>query len=87
MDRVWSIIEDHRRTLTATGELDARRRQQLQAWFWNMIDEGLKRHFLGRADVKRLLPQMEHAIAAGTTTPTQAARRLLEVLAAEVAKS
>jgi LAO/AO transport system kinase len=80
MDRVWSIIEEHRRVLSATGELDARRREQLQAWFWSMIDDGLKRHFLGRDDVKRALPKMEQAVASATLTPTEAARRLLRVL-------
>ena len=80
MDRVWSLIEEHRRVLSATGELDARRREQLQAWFWSMIDDGLKRHFLSRDDVKRALPKMEQAVASATLTPTEAARRLLRVL-------
>jgi LAO/AO transport system kinase len=80
IDRVWTIIEDHRRVLGASGELEAKRRQQLQAWFWNMIDTGLKRHFLAREDVKRLLPEMERAIANATLTPTEAARRLLATM-------
>ena len=36
-----------------------------------MIDEGLKRWFLGRDDVKRLLPKMEEAVASATLTPTE----------------
>jgi LAO/AO transport system kinase len=77
MERVWSIIDEHRRVLDATGELEAKRRDQRQAWLWSMIDEGLKRQFLGRADVKRMLPELERAVAGGTLTPTEAARRLL----------
>jgi hypothetical protein len=42
-----------------------------------MIDEGLKRWFLGRDDLKRLLPKMEESVASATLTPTEAARRLL----------
>ena len=52
MDSIWTIVQEHRRRLTATGELDAKRREQLQAWFWSMIDDGLKRQFLARDDVK-----------------------------------
>src|SRR5262247_2325563 len=44
MDTVWGIIEEHRRKLAASGELDAKRREQQEALFWNMVDDGLKRH-------------------------------------------
>ena len=47
-----------------------------------MLRDGLERHFLERADVKRLLPEMEQAVARAELTPTQAARRLLAVLGA-----
>jgi LAO/AO transport system kinase len=80
MDTVWKIIEDHRARLGASGELAARRREQQQAWFWTMIDDGLKRHFLAREDVRRLMPEMEAAVAGATLTPTEAARRLLALL-------
>jgi LAO/AO transport system kinase len=80
MDRVWAIIEDHRSRLAASGELTAKRRAQQQSWFWSMIDDGLKRHFLARDDVARLLPEMEAAVAGATLTPTEAARRLLALL-------
>ena len=80
IDRVWAVVEDHRARLTAAGELAAKRRGQQQAWLWSMIDGGLKRHFLARADVARLLPEMEAAVASATVTPTEAARRLLALL-------
>jgi hypothetical protein len=48
-----------------------------------MIDDGLKRHFLGRPDVRRLLPEMEAAVASASLTPTEAARKLLSLLDAE----
>src|SRR5207244_3277158 len=62
------------------GAPAAKRRGQQQAWLWSMIDDGLKRHFLARADVARLLPEMEAAVASATVTPTEAARRLLALL-------
>ncbi|HLY39474.1 MAG TPA: methylmalonyl Co-A mutase-associated GTPase MeaB [Candidatus Binatia bacterium] len=80
MDVVWSVVEEHRRVFGASGELARKRRDQQQAWFWSMIRDGLERQFLAREDVVRLLPDMERAVADGTITPTEAARRLLAVL-------
>jgi GTPase len=80
MDTLWSIILDHRTRLDAAGELAAKRREQRQAWLWSMIDDGLKRHFLERADVRRLLPALETDVADARITPTEAARRLLALL-------
>ena len=80
MDDVWAIIEDHRAKLAATGELAAKRRSQQQSWLWAMLDEGLKRYFREREDVRRLLPEMEAAVAEARLTPTEAARRLLALL-------
>jgi LAO/AO transport system kinase len=80
MDEVWDTIERHRSTLDASGELALKRREQLQDWLWAMIDDGLKRHFLSRPDVARLLPEIEAAVLDATLTPTQGARRLLALL-------
>jgi len=80
MDAVWSIIQEHRDKLTASGELAAKRREQQLAWFWNMLDHGLKTQFLARPDVTQILPDMKTAVAEATLTPTEAARRLLALL-------
>ncbi len=80
VDRVWSIIEDHRARLGASGEREQKRGAQQQAWLWAMIEGGLKQHFLARDDVRRLLPEMEAAVASSRLTPTEAARRLLALL-------
>jgi LAO/AO transport system kinase len=80
MDTVWRIIEEHRATLGATGELERKRREQQQAWFWSLLRDGIERHFLARADVGRLLPEIETAVAEGRLTPTAAAARLLALL-------
>src|SRR5438034_7078289 len=77
---VRSGVEAHRSSLIAANELDKKRRDQQQAWLWSMIDDGLKRHFLAREDVARLLPEMEAAVVGAKLTPTEAARRLLALL-------
>ena len=45
-----------------------------------MIDDGLKRHFVGRPDVAKLLPAIEAAVLEARLTPTEGARRLLAML-------
>jgi LAO/AO transport system kinase len=80
MDEVWAAIDRHHAQLESCGDLERKRREQRQAWLWTMLDDGLKRHFLSRPDVKRLLPEMEAAVASASLTPTQAARRLLSLL-------
>jgi LAO/AO transport system kinase len=80
MDAVWAVVEEHRATLGATGELAGKRREQQQAWFWAMLRDGVERQFLARADVRGLLPELEHAVGEGRLTPTAAAARLLGLL-------
>jgi LAO/AO transport system kinase len=80
MDTVWGIVEEQRARLSASGALAEKRRAQREAWFWGMIDDGLKQHFLARRDVARLLPEMQAAVATSALTPTAAARRLLALL-------
>jgi LAO/AO transport system kinase len=77
MSSVWSIVLDHRERMRLSGELDANRRRQQAAWFWNVLDEEVRGRFLARADVKALLPEIERQVAAGTLPPTEGARRLL----------
>jgi LAO/AO transport system kinase len=77
IDALWTIVEDHRARLGAAGELARKRREQQRAWLWSMLEEGLRQQFLARADVRRLLPEMEQAVEEARLTPTEAARRLL----------
>jgi LAO/AO transport system kinase len=80
IDAVWDAVERFRATLARSGELDRKRRAQQQAWFWSMLRDGLERQFLGRGDVRRLLPELEAAVGSGRLTPTAAADRLLGLL-------
>jgi LAO/AO transport system kinase len=80
IDGLWKIIEDHHARLTKHGEIERKRVEQQRSWFWSMIDDGLKSHFLERPDVRRLLPEIEEAVEKARLTPTQASQRLLSVL-------
>jgi LAO/AO transport system kinase len=79
MDEVWKIAGEHRARLTATGEFEAHRTLQRKRWFTSLLQEGLERRFLERADVARAVADAEAQIDALAITPTAAARRVLSL--------
>lgn len=80
MDRVWSIVSEHREKLTQSGELGRKRAEQRRRWFWSLLDDGMKARFLGRERIARAIREKQRAIDAGTVTPTAAARDVLAML-------
>ena len=77
LNTLWEKIQEHRRILTASGELDTKRREQHKTWMWAMLKERLLHAFETHPQVAALIPQMEQAVQGGTLTPTVAAERLL----------
>ncbi len=76
----WRTLLNHRETLTAAGELAAKRRHQALDWMWTMIDAGLRRRFREHPAVHATLPNLAQAVEAGATTPAAAAHKLLALL-------
>lgn len=76
----WAQVCRYRETLTATGEFEAKRRQQALAWMWELIDQGLRARFRDNPEVRQTLPQLSQAVEAGSATPASAALRLLGFL-------
>ena len=74
---VWQVILDHREKLSATGELEERRRDQARAWMWTLVEESLQRSFRDDAAVSAAIPALEADVEAQKTTPAAAARSLL----------
>ncbi|ORJ62055.1 methylmalonyl Co-A mutase-associated GTPase MeaB [Geothermobacter hydrogeniphilus] len=75
---VWQTIEDYRSRLQESGEFADKRRLQAGDWMWSLLMDSLRDLFRRDPRVEALLPQVQDAVAAGTTTPGAAARRLLE---------
>ncbi len=78
LDEVWEHVEEHRRILSAAGDLEARRRQQLRRWMWSLIEDELVASFRRDPRVAESLPELEDEVVTGKITATLAARRLLE---------
>jgi LAO/AO transport system kinase len=77
----WETVRAHREALGASGELEARRREQARAWMWSLVEEGLTRAFRGHPEVARAIPGLEAEVEARKTTPAAAARALLGAFA------
>jgi LAO/AO transport system kinase len=80
IDRLWDTVQDYRRRLSATGELDEKRRRQSLAWMWSRIDDGLKERFFGSRAVSDRLRDIEAAVERGELSPTVGAEQLLFLL-------
>jgi LAO/AO transport system kinase len=87
LDRVWEIVMEHRACLERSGELAGKRREQQKAWFWNVLEDGLRTRFLGRDDVRAQLAVIEAQVADGTLPPTEGARRLLDLAGGPIGRS
>lgn len=77
IEKFWEAIDNYRQVLVPTGEFDARRRHQAQAWMWSLIDSGLRRAFHANPSVVASLPAILQAVDEARQTPASAARQLL----------
>ena len=77
LDELWGVVEEHRASLEASGELGALRAEQQRAWMWALILDRLERAFRTDPDVAAELGVVEADVVAGRMTPTVAAERLL----------
>jgi len=72
---VWDAIEEFR--TACAGTLSPRRADQARDWLWSEITESLTDALRSDPEVADLARQLESEVAAGTTTPTAAARTIL----------
>jgi len=80
VDTLWETILDYRKRLSATGELEEKRRRQALAWMWSRIEDGLKERFFGNHAVKDRLRDIEASVERGDLSPTAGAETLLFLL-------
>jgi LAO/AO transport system kinase len=75
---IWQTIERFAATMRHSGEFAEKRRLQANDWMWTLVTNELKDLFLRDKNVAALLPQVQTGVGQGITTPSAAARRLLE---------
>ncbi len=77
---LWDTVLDHRRRMTKTGELAARRREQQVKWMWAMLEDRLFARLRSDPAIKAKLPRLEAAVAAGRMTPAVAVDEIAAVM-------
>ncbi|MHB8136878.1 MAG: methylmalonyl Co-A mutase-associated GTPase MeaB [Smithellaceae bacterium] len=79
LDDILKIILDHREKLTASGELQKKRKEQAREWLKFMVREGVQEWFYQSA-AGGLLAESLKEVEADRITPTTAAAKVLECL-------
>ncbi|WP_370151727.1 methylmalonyl Co-A mutase-associated GTPase MeaB [Ferrovibrio sp.] len=77
---VWTAIGQYREALQKTGALAAQRRHQAEAWLMRELQDGLLDWLKQEPAIAGELPRLQKAVGKGQTTPSAAARKLLEML-------
>ncbi|MDJ1159429.1 methylmalonyl Co-A mutase-associated GTPase MeaB [Chelatococcus sp. SYSU_G07232] len=80
LDLLWEQVESHRKRLTATGELAAKRRAQEVKWMWAMVEDRLHARLRSDPGVRARVPALEAEVAAGRLAPTLAADEIARLL-------
>jgi len=75
---VWEVVARYRTVMQGCGEFSEKRRLQASDWMWTLVTDGLREQFLADRQVEALVTPVQQAVAEGATTPSAAARRLLE---------
>lgn len=81
MDDLWQQVLVHRAKLSATGELDDKRRSQQVRWMWSMIDDRLRDDLRSQPQVLHAIDDLERRVREGSTTATAAVDDIWELYA------
>jgi LAO/AO transport system kinase len=74
---VWQAVRRHRAALEASGDLAAKRQRQILSWLAAEVQAGLLEALRADPATRRLLAELEQAVAAGRMLPPEAARALV----------
>ena len=75
----WEQVQRYLRLKRASGEFDARRRSQAQAWMWDIVHARLQADFHAHPAVRAALPKALGDVDAARVAPSSAARALLDL--------
>jgi LAO/AO transport system kinase len=80
IEEVWETVVEYTQRLGASGELEAKRKNQNIDWLRFLVQQGLKEWFYKKPYIQKMIPPIEKEVAEGTIAPTTAADRLLALL-------
>jgi LAO/AO transport system kinase len=73
LDELWAQIVRHRAAFEASGEFEAKRRDQDVHWMHAMIEERVRQIYLGKEGAAAKIQALERAVRLGLTPPSVAA--------------
>ncbi len=79
IDEIWQKVLDFVTTMKQHNEFEEKRKLQATDWMWAIVMDDLKSLFLSDTNVAATINQVQAGVSQGTTTPSAAARRLLDV--------
>ena len=78
--QLWETISNHRERMRASGEHDARRREQQVKWMWAMVEERMLAHVRSDPALRTKLPTLEAAVAEGRMSAAVAVEEIAAAL-------
>lgn len=79
LDELWAAIQNHRATLEATGEFQAKRREQDVNWMHSMVEEQIRQSLLARQGLASKIQELEDGVRRGETLPSVAADEIAAI--------
>ncbi len=80
LQTVWDTVNQHKKVMSASGELDEKRQDQAMSWMWFLVKEGLESWFYQNEEIKKVLPEIKQDVELGKMAPTRAADELVSIL-------
>ena len=80
ISELWGHVMAHKETMTGSGELAERRRDQQVKWMWTMLEERLTARLRSDPAVRAKLKAAEPAVAAGKLAPMLAVEEIAQLL-------
>jgi len=77
LDAVWNHLVRHQDSLTASGQLAARRSGQQVGWVWTLVRDRILDELRDDDNVRKVTAEVQQEVLAGTLTPALAADRIL----------
>ena len=80
MEEMWNKMEEFRKEMCESGELQKLRRKQYVKWLHNHLHDNLHGIFHKLPPIKSLISSLEHQVSTGVVTPGLAADQVMCVL-------
>ncbi len=80
LDAVWQAVLQHRAKLSATGELQAKRRAQDCKWMWALVEERMHARLAQDAETRARVSALERRVTDGALSAIAAADEIAALL-------